>query len=101
MQILFYRYQTSPTTYSVGWTSQDLSEHLNKHSRFVWWCSEIKTSRVIKSFHYTSIDLTIDYKLSYSQRYQHCNAICKFLETLPFHKPLPVINKSTHPEFYI
>ena len=101
--IIFYR-TFDDNIPIVDWIISDrLLTHIEKFSRFTWWNYHVHAhcQTIIKAFHYTSIDVTVDYKLPYSQRYKLCDDICRFLETLPPHKPLPVINESTYPEFYI
>lgn len=101
--VIFYR-TFNGNTPIVDWVISDrLLTHIKKFSRFTLWNYRVHAhyQTIIKAFHYTLIDLPVDYKFPYSQRYQHCSGICKFFETLPPHKPLPVINESTHPEFYI
>ena len=98
---ILYRYFITHDKYYVSWTLQDLSEHLTKYSRFTWYIGSEKRQVIIKQFNYTVCSLPVNNYLPFKERYNYVDTICKFLETLPPHKPLPIINESTYPEFYI
>ena len=99
--VIFYR-TFNDNIPIVDWVISDrLLTHIEKFSRFTWYINSENRQVIIKQFNYTVCSLSINNYLPFRERYSYANTICRFLETLPPHKPLPVINESTHPEFYI
>lgn len=102
MKILFYR-AFNGSLVSVDWIMSDrIIDHAEKYSRFTWYFFASGNRQVIiKSFNYTIADIEVDYRQSYPERYALCGQICRLLLELPCHKPLPIINSNTYPEFFI